>query len=93
MFEFLGVDPDVKIAPQKRGVTPEFTNPVTRWFFTHPGATRHLSRTARRVLLRGPKKPHKAPPMDAATRARLAAYFRPWNEQLEGFLGRELGWS
>jgi hypothetical protein len=31
--------------------------------------------------------------MDPALRARLGEYFRPHNERLEGFLGREFGWG
>jgi len=93
LFEFVGVDPEIAVPPQKRNVTSMTVNPVARWLFAHPAATRGLPRKLRGLVLRGPRRPFKAPPMRAETRARLVEFYRPWNAELEAFLGRELDWD
>lgn len=93
IFEFVGVDPEIEVAGVQHNPAVTFNTPPARWLFAHPAATRHLPRNVRRLLLRGPKAPFRAPPMRAETRATLVEFYRPWNAQLEAFLGRPLGWD
>jgi hypothetical protein len=36
---------------------------------------------------------HKYPPLDPEVRKELAAYFQPYNEELEALLGRKFNWK
>ncbi|MEP7123611.1 MAG: sulfotransferase domain-containing protein [Byssovorax sp.] len=39
------------------------------------------------------QNPLKAPPFEKETRAKLKAFYRPWNEQLYALLDRDMGWD
>lgn len=93
VFEFIGVDPEVEVPVQKRNPASMYKNPAARWFFDHPAATRRLPRGARGALLRGSKETFRTPPMDPDARARLVEFYRPYNAELEAFLGRALDWD
>lgn len=51
------------------------------------------SGSIRRARERRRKRGPRYPPMAIETRQRLAAYFRPHNERLYEYLGRDLGWE
>lgn len=90
-FEFLGVDPDFR-CPEMEGRynwSTVWRNPAYRWFLEHPRYTRYLGKTARRLLCRGQSEPYEAV-MTPEARRRLLQFYRPWNRQLEQFLGRDL---
>jgi hypothetical protein len=69
-------------------------NPLYRWFFENPHRVRYLPAKLRRLTFWGKRIPYKYAPIDADSKARLVEFYRPWNEQLGEFLGRDLShWS
>ncbi|MFC1574687.1 sulfotransferase domain-containing protein [Gemmatimonadota bacterium] len=93
-FEFLGVDPvsDWVDVDQAHNPASIWNNPLFWFFFNHPRASRILPSHFRPLLRWGKRIPFRYPPMSTASRAELAAFYRPWNEKLFRFLGRSLAW-
>ncbi len=94
IFTFLGIDADFKANFQARhNAAFIWRNPFYRYFLMHPHATRFLPRRARRLTMWGARQPWRYPPLDEALRARLRAFYAPWNAELETFLARPLHWD
>jgi len=89
IFEFLEIDTEFDPLPYHRAYNPSsiWKNPLYLYFFRHPSRTRWLPAAARRLLFWGPKESFSPPPIAAATRQKLEAFYRPWNEALFAFLG------
>ncbi len=91
IFEFLGVDANFQAAFQARhNASFIWKNPLYAAFLQHPHATRWLPVKARRLVMWGPRRAWRYPPMEAALQTRLRQFFAPWNAELEAFLGRKL---
>lgn len=91
-FEFLGVAPAFTCPEMTETYNPAavWDNPLYRWFFDDPHRARSLPVKLRRFTFWGKRVPYKYAPIDEQSKARLAAFYRPWNEQLGEFLGRDL---
>ncbi|MBN2043587.1 MAG: sulfotransferase [Anaerolineales bacterium] len=92
VFEFLGVDPDFYSPEMTEKFNPAavWENPVYQWFFRKPLRTKHLPAKLRQLTFYGARTPWQYPPMRADTRQILLDFYRPWNEELAEFLGRDL---
>jgi hypothetical protein len=91
-FEFLGVDaafscPEMTLAANPAAV---WDNPLYRWFFENSKRASRLPARLRRFTFWGKRAAYQYPLMDADSKARLVDFYRPWNEQLGEFLGRDL---
>ena len=91
-FEFLGVDADFTTPAMMESFNPAaaWENPVYQWYFRKPARTRYLPARLRRFTFYGKRTPWQYPPMLPETRQKLLDFYRPWNAELAGFLGRDL---
>ena len=94
IYEFLGVDPEQGASPNRRAnPAAVYTNPLYRALFAQPKLSGRLPGVIRALARRGEQRPWRYPPMSAAERARLLAFFKPHNAALEAILDRKLGWD
>lgn len=91
-FAFLGVDSGFTCPEMTHAANPAavWDNPLYRWFFEHPHRAHRLPVRLRRFAFWGKRVPFSYPPVDPDSRSRLLEFYRPWNEQLGEFLGRDL---
>jgi hypothetical protein len=91
-FEFLGVDPNLSSPAMTERFNPAavWENPVYQWFFKKPRRARYLLARLRRFAFFGQRTPWQYPPMAEDSRQSLLDFYRPWNEELGEFLGRDL---
>jgi hypothetical protein len=92
IFDFLGVDTDFETEDFSRAYNPTtvWKNPFYQILLRKPRYQRYIPARARRLFYWGSQTRFTPPPIREETRERLEAFFRPWNEALEAFLGREL---
>ncbi len=92
IYQFLGIDPDFHTPAMTTSFNPAavWENPIYRWFFSHPARTRWLPPRLRRLTFFGKRTSWQYPPMDPEIHQRLVDFYRPWNEKLAHFLGRDL---
>ena len=92
VFEFIGVDPSFASQSMDTPYNPAaiWHNPIYRWLFARPGRVKFLPAKLRRLAFWGRRTPWKYPPMNPELRARLVDFYRPWNQRLAQFLGRDL---
>lgn len=92
VFRFLGVDPSFRCPQMTQNFNRSFiwTNPLYRFFFSHPRYTLAIPREVRPALCVGPKQPFSYPRMDDATRQLLQRFYHDANRRLADFLGRPL---
>jgi len=92
IYQFLGVDPDFHTPAMTTSFNPAavWKNPLYRWFFSQPARTRMLPARLRRFTFFGARTPWQYPPMDPDLRQTLVEFYRPWNNQLGEYLGRDL---
>ncbi len=90
-FEFLGVDPEFQCPEMDRKFNASniWSNPVYSWFFKRPRNTRFLTPQLQRLLCRGKQRRYEAL-MSPEIRNRLVEFYKPWNDRLSEFLGRDL---
>jgi hypothetical protein len=94
IYRFLGVDPELGGEPSRQAnPAAVYTNPLYRALFARPELSGRLPRVVRALARRGPQRAWKYPPMSAAARAQLVAFFQPHNAELEALLGRSLNWD
>lgn len=103
LFSAVGVDPDFVPEHQVRhnvAASPR-SEKLAQMLASKSGAVGAVRRLmpdrmldrARRVTSNVIDKPAEDEELAPETRARLAAFFRPYNEQLEDLLGRSTSWS
>jgi hypothetical protein len=95
-FEFLEIDTAFRTPEMDTAFNPSsvWDNFLYNWFFEQPAAQRFLPAKLKRLVFWGKRKRFQYPPMDPATKQRLIQFFAPWNQELAGFLGRDLShWS
>lgn len=91
-FRFLGVDENFHCPQMEQNFNRSFiwTNPLYRFFFSHPRYTLRIPREVRPALCVGPKTPFSYPRMAEPTRDALRRFYRDANSRLADFLGRSL---
>ncbi len=92
IFEFLGVDPAFGEGNFARAynLAATWSNPFYDFVVNNPHYSRNIPMRLRRFFFWGKQSPFKYPPMPELIRERLRAFYKPWNEQLGEFLGRDL---
>ena len=95
-FEFLGVDPDFRCPQMTKASNSSMVwdNPLHSFFLKHNRHQKYVPKHWIKQACRGPLVKRKYPPMTQAARERLLEFYRPYNQRLAEFLGRDLeAWS
>jgi hypothetical protein len=96
IFAFLGVDENFSTEDFNEAFNPTevWKNPFYQILIRKPHYQRKIPAKMRKLFYWGEKTSFSAPPIDKATRQKLEAFYRPWNNALREFLGDKLrGWS
>ncbi|MBU1156276.1 MAG: sulfotransferase domain-containing protein [Proteobacteria bacterium] len=91
-FEFLGVDPAFRCPEMTKASNSSMVwdNPVHSFFLRRNKYQKWVPKHWIKQACRGPLVTRKYPPMSREARERLLEFYRPYNQRLEAFLGREL---
>ncbi len=92
IFTFLDVDADFESEDFDEAFNPTevWKNPFYQMLIRRPRYQEKVPAKLRRLFYWGKKMRFSAPPIDEASRQRLADFYRPWNDELREFLGVEL---
>ncbi|MFH2127241.1 MAG: sulfotransferase domain-containing protein [Pseudomonadota bacterium] len=91
-FDFLGVDPNFRCPEMTKASNSSMVwdNPVHSFFLRRNKYQKWVPKHWIKQACRGPLVKRKYPPMSRKARERLLEFYRPYNQRLEEFLGREL---
>ena len=95
-FDFLGVDPSFRCPQMTKASNSSMVwdNPVHSFFLRRNQYQRYVPKHWIKQVCRGNLVKRKYPPMTQAARERLLEFYRPYNQRLAEFLGRDLeAWS
>ena len=92
IFAFLGVDENFVSEDFDEAFNPTevWKNPFYQILLRRPRYQKKIPAKLRRLFYWGRKMPFSAPPIDEASHAKLVAFYKPWNDELREFLGKEL---
>lgn len=92
IYEFLGIGDQKKANPihEQRNQSKIYLNPMYLFFFAHPKLHSFNIRRFKRIVFWGKRVEFKYPPMSECARNTLEEYYRPWNERLSAYMGRDM---
>ena len=92
IFTFLGVDEDFTSEDFDEAFNPTevWKNPFYQILLRRPRYQKKVPARLRRLFYWGRKMRFSAPPIDEASHAKLVEFYKPWNDELRKFLGKEL---
>ncbi len=92
IFAFLGVDEEFSSEDFDEAFNPTevWKNPLYQMLIRRPRYQKNIPAKLRRLFYWGKKMRFSAPPIDDISRKRLEDFYRPWNDELREFLGRDL---
>ena len=96
IFTFLGVDTNFSTEDFDEAFNPTeiWKNPFYQILIRKPRYQKKIPAKLRRLFYWGKKMRFSAPPIDEASRQKLEDFYKPWNNELREFLGRDLsGWQ
>ena len=92
IFAFLGVDEDFTSEDFDEAFNPTevWKNPFYQLLIRKPRYQKRIPAKLRRLFYWGSKMRFSAPPIDDASKEKLIAFYKAWNDELRDFLGMEL---
>ena len=92
IFAFLGVDEAFVSEDFDEAFNPTkvWKNPFYQLLIRRPRYQTKVPAKLRRLFYWGKTMRFSAPPIDEASRQKLAAFYKPWNNELREFLGKDL---
>jgi hypothetical protein len=83
--DFISEDFDEAFNP-----TRVWKNPLYQILIRKPRYQKKIPAKLRRLFYWGKTIPFSAPPIDDASYQKLVEFYRPWNDELRDFLGKDL---
>jgi hypothetical protein len=92
IFTFLGVDEDFLSEDFDEAFNPTevWKNPFYQILIRRPRYQKKVPAKLRRLFYWGKTVRFSAPPIDEASRQKLVEFYKPWNDALREFLGKDL---
>ena len=92
IFTFLGVDEDFVSEDFDEAFNPTevWKNPFYQMLIRRPRYQKRVPAKLRRLFYWGSKMRFSAPSIDEESRNKLVEFYKPWNDDLREFLGKEL---
>lgn len=92
IFKFLGVDEDFVSEDFDEAFNPTevWKNPFYQLLIRKPRYQKKIPAKLRRFFYWGPKMRFSAPPIDDVRKQKLIEFYKPWNDELRAFLGKNL---
>ncbi|MCP4937117.1 MAG: sulfotransferase domain-containing protein [bacterium] len=92
IFNFLGVDEAFVCEDFDKAFNPTevWKNPFYQLLIRRPHYQKSVPAKLRRFFYWGSTMRFSTPPIDEASRQKLAEFYRPWNDELRQFLGEDL---
>ena len=94
LYDFLDIDkssPLLKL-PKPSNSSTIWLNPIYNFLLKNPNFTKRIHNRERRLFFVGKKKAFKYELPSYKTIKILEGFYKPWNKELEDFLGRKLTW-
>ena len=94
IFTFLGVDTDFSTEDFDEAFNPTevWMNPFYQILIRKSRYQKNIPAKLRRLFYWGKKMRFSAPPIDEESRLKLEDFYKPWNDELYRFLGKDLAY-